>query len=392
MENTNTTFRLVAKTSQGLEEVLSDELRVLGAQNIEVQNRAVLFDGDKAMIYRTNYHLRTAISVLKPIGEFVANDEDQLYKEIGNINWDDYMTVNDTLSVSAVTFGSLFTHSKYASLKVKDAIVDQFRTKEGIRPNVDVQSPNLKIHLHVVQNKCSLFLDSSGDTLFKRGYRIKAVEAPINEVLAAGMIKLSGWEMDCDFFDPMCGSGTMLIEAAMMAYNIAPGTYRKRFGFEGWNDYDADLFSDITEESFGEIEFEHKIYGSDMSPEAVEIATENIKEAFLTKKIAIKQQDFFDIKKSSEKCIIVTNPPYGERLQSDDLKSFYQQIGDKFKQDFSGYTCWLIGSNVNALKFIGLRPDRKIKLFNGPLECSFRKYSVYDGSKKGKYKNIEHKE
>lgn len=389
LKDSNSTFRLVAKTSQGLEEVLADELRVIGAKNIETQNRAVLFDGDKAMIYRANYHLRTAISILKPLAEFTANDEDQLYKEIGKISWNEYMTVDDTLSVSAVTFGSLFTHSKYASLKVKDAVVDQFRSREGRRPDVNVQSPNLKIHLHVIQNKCSLFLDSSGDTLFKRGYRIKAVEAPINEVLAAGMIKLSGWKKDCDFFDPMCGSGTMLIEAAMLAYNIAPGTYRKRFGFEGWNDFDADLFSDITEEQFDETVFEHKIYGSDMEQEAVDITNENIKEAFLTKRITVKKQNFFDIKPSLNKSIIITNPPYGERLQTNDLKVFYQKIGDKLKLDFSGYTCWLIGSNTSEMKFIGLRPDRKIKLFNGPLECSFRKYSLYDGSKKGKYMNTE---
>jgi len=376
-------FRLVAKTFQGLEGVLAEELKGIGAKNIEERKRAVLFDGDNSMMYRANYHLRTALNILKPIFEFTANNEEQLYKGVGKVNWSKYMNVNDTLSVSAVTFGSLFTHSKYVSLKVKDAIVDQFRRQTGVRPNVDVKSPDLKIHLHISQNKCTLLLDSSGDALFKRGYRIKTVKAPINEVLAAGMIKLSGWEMDCNFSDPMCGSGTLLIEAAMMAYNIAPGTYRKSFGFERWNDFDADLFADITEEEYGNIDFKYKIIGGDVSALAVDIADENIRNAFLSKKITVKTQDFFDMKPLKERSIVITNPPYGERLRPNDLKIFYQKIGDKLKLDFSGHTCWLIGSDISSIKFVGLKPDKKITLFNGPLECSYRKYSLYSGSKKG---------
>jgi putative N6-adenine-specific DNA methylase len=378
-------YRLVAKTFQGLEDVLAEELRGIGAENIEVKKRAVVFDGDNAMIYRANYHIRTALNILKPIFDFTANNEEQLYKAIGKIDWSKYMSVDDTLSVSAVTFGTIFTHSKYVSLKVKDAIVDQFRRKSGVRPNVDVQSPDLKIHLHISQNKATLLLDSSGDALFKRGYRVRTVKAPINEVLAAGMIKLSGWKMDCDFLDPMCGSGTLLIEAAMLAYNIAPGTYRRRFGFESWKDFDADLFAEITEEEYGNVNFEHNIIGSDISQTAVDIAEENIKRAFLSKKINIKAQDFFDIK-PSVKGIIITNPPYGERLMPNDMKVFYQKIGDKLKLDFAGNTCWVIGSDISSLKFVGLRPDRKIKLFNGPLECSYRKFTLYDGSKKDMYK------
>jgi len=385
LEKVNEVFRLVAKTVQGLEEVLADELRTIGAKNVVPQNRAVIFDGDKAMMYRANYHVRTAIGILKPIFEFQAENEDQLYKEVGKVNWSKYMTVDNTLAISAVTFGKYFDHSKYVSLKSKDAIVDQFRRKFEKRPDVDTQNPDLKINIHIANNKGTILLDSSGDPLFKRGYRIKATEAPINEVLAAGMIKLSGWKKDCDFFDPMCGSGTLLIEAAMQAYNIAPGTFRKKFGFEGWKDFDADLFEEISEESYDEVDFQHKIYGGDLSSEAIAIAEGNIKEAFLSKKISIKQQNFFDIKPKDSKTIMVMNPPYGERLKPNDLKIFYQKIGDKLKNDFAGHTAWLIGSNVEVMKFIGLSPDRKIKLYNGPLECSFRKYTMYAGSKKGKY-------
>ncbi len=389
MEELDKVFRLVAKTFQGLEEVLADELKTIGAKNVEVQNRAVVFDGNKAMMYRANYHVRTALSILKPIAEFTAENEDRLYKEISLINWGKYMDVDDTLSVSAVTFGKFFTHSKYASLKVKDAIVDQFRSKFDKRPNVDTYDPDMKIHLHIAHKKCTVLLDSSGEPLFKRGYRLKTTKAPINEVLAAGMIKKSGWNMDCDFLDPMCGSGTILIEAAMAAYGVAPGTYRKKFGFESWNDFDTDMFNEIAEETHDEnTDFKYKIMGSDISLSAIEVSEENISNAFLSKKITIKAQDFFDIKTLAHKTIIITNPPYGERLQPNDLKIFYQKIGDKLKLDFAGCTAWIIGSNMEAMKFIGLKPDKKVKLYNGPLECSYRKFSIYDGSKKNKQRDL----
>ncbi len=382
MELENEQYRLVAKTFLGLEDVLAEELVNIGAGNVEKQNRAVLFDGDKAMMYRANYHLRTAITILKPIAEFVANNEDELYKEIGRINWGNYMDVEETLSVNAVTFSKIFVHSKFVSLKIKDAIVDQFRRRQGKRPDVDTVTPDLKIHIHITENQCKLLLDSSGDPLFKRGYRIKTIKAPINEVLAAGMIKLSGWNQDCDFYDPMCGSGTILIEAAMIAYHIAPGTFRAKFGFESWKDFDADLFGEVSEESFGESDFNYKIYGSDISPVAIKIAEENIEKAFLTKKISVAPKNFFDLKPLTNSGIMITNPPYGERLQPDDLKLFYQKIGDKLKVDFTGFVSWIIGSNADVMKFLGLKPEKKIKLFNGPLECTFRKYSMYEGSLK----------
>lgn len=373
---------MVAKTFQGLEEVLAEELKNLGAKKVEAQNRAVVFHGDQAMMYRANYHVRTAISILKPIAEFDAKDEDQLYKEIGKISWVKYMSVDETLSISAVTFSETFKHSKYVALKTKDSIVDQFRRRQGRRPDVNTVTPDLKISIHIAQNHVTVLLDSSGDALFKRGYRTQTNKAPLNEVLAAGMLKIANWNGESNLYDPMCGSGTILIEAALMAHGIAPGTYRSRFGFENWNDFDADLFEEITEETPEEKDFKFTITGSDISPATIKIAESNINQAFLSKKISVKPANFYDTKPSNYPLLIVTNPPYGERLEPDDLKMFYQKIGDKLKLDYQNTDTWLIGSNLDVMKFLGLRPDKKIKLFNGPLECSFRNYSLYEGSKK----------
>lgn len=384
-ENKTDGYKMIAKTFAGLEDVLVNELTDLGAQNVKKLNRAVAFDGDKAMMYKANYFLRTALCILKPIAEFDAKDEDVLYKEISRINWNRYMSVDKTFSISSTTYSTTFTHSKYVSLKTKDAIVDQFRRRTGKRPDVDTLNPDLGIEIHISQNHVTVLLNSSGDPLFKRGYRQASVKAPINEVLAAGMILLSGWDCKSDFLDPMCGSGTLLIEAAMIAYGIAPGTYRQQFAFEKWSDFDAELFSDITEETPEAPKFNYTITGSDIMPGAVKAAEANIKAAFLGKKVNVSLRNFFDLRPQSATGTIITNPPYGERLQPDDLRIFYQKIGDKLKLDFSGYEAWLIGSNQDFMKYIGLRPEKKIKLYNGALECSFRKFSLYNGSKKDQY-------
>lgn len=385
-QSTNTEkFQLVAKTFAGLEDVLMQELTNLGATNIKKLIRAVSFEGDNAMMYRANYYLHTALCILKPIADFKAKDEDAYYKEIGRIDWDEYMSVNDTLAVSVTTNSKVFNHSQYAAQKAKDAIVDQFRRRTGKRPDVDTDNPDLRIEIHIAQTHVTVLLNSSGEPLYKRGYRQATVKAPINEVLAAGMIMLSGWNAKSDFFDPMCGSGTLLIEAAMIAYGIAPGTFRKQFAFERWSDFDADLFSDITEEAPEMPEFKYTISGCDINPGAVKAAETNIKAAFLSKKINVKMQNFFDLQPATATGTIITNPPYGERLQPNDLRIFYQKIGDKLKMDFSGYEAWLIGSNADLMNFIGLHPEQKIKLYNGALKCSFRKYTLYAGSKKDQF-------
>ena len=382
LKNSGETFNMVAKTFAGLEEVLAKELNGLGAKNVKILNRAVSFAGDKAMMYRANYRLRTALCILKPIAEFDAANEDTFYKEIGRIDWNNYLSLDQTFAIAATTHSTIFTHSQYASLKAKDAIADQFRRRTGKRPNVDTVNPDLRIEIHIAQKHVTVLLNSSGEPLFKRGYRQASVKAPINEVLAAGMIMLSGWNCQSDFIDPMCGSGTLLIEAAMMAYGIAPGTYRSEFAFEKWADFDADLFTDITDETIETPEFKYTITGSDILPGAVHAAEINIKAAFLSKKVSVSLHNFFDLRPRTNTGTIVTNPPYGERLQPNDLSIFYQKIGDKLKLDFRGYVAWIIGSNPECMKFIGLHPEQKIKLYNGQLECSFRKYSLYDGSKK----------
>lgn len=373
-------YKMVAKTFAGLEEVLAKELNGIDAENVKILNRAVSFTGDKAMMYRANYWLRTALCILKPIAEFDAKDEDTYYKEIGRIDWDEYLTLDQTFAISATTHSSIFTHSQYASLKAKDAIADQFRRRTGKRPNVNTDNPDLRIEIHIAEKHVTVLLNSSGEPLYKRGYRQASVKAPINEVLAAGMIMLSGWNGQTDFLDPMCGSGTLLIEAALMAYGIAPGTYRSEFAFEKWADFDADLFADISDETPDVPPFEHTISGSDIAPGAVKAAEINIKAAFLSKKVSVSLHNFFDLRPKN-RGTIVCNPPYGERLQPNDLRIFYQKIGDKLKMDFTGYEAWIIGSNTELMNFIGLRPERKIKLYNGALECSFRKFTLYEGKK-----------
>ncbi len=372
---------MIAKTFHGLEDVLAQEIIELGGERVQIIKRAVSFYGDNAMMYRANYYLRTAINILKPVSEFVAFDEGRFYKKIRGIDWSQYMSYKDSFMVTAVTFSDVFKHSKYIALKTKDAIVDQFRDNTGIRPSVDTQNPDIRINLHITDKKCIVLLDSSGDPLFKRGYRTKTGEAPINEVLAAGMIKLSGWDKKTPLHDPMCGSGTLLIEAALLASNIAPGAFRKKFGFMNWKDYQPHLFEKIAEGNYPHKNSNLLISGADIDDNMLTVARENIRHAGLQNIIKLSNHNFFLPSKYEEGTTVITNPPYGERLKTSDLQDFYTKIGDKFKSSFAGSSCWVIGSNIEEMKFIGLKPDKKIKLFNGPLECSFRKYSIFKGKR-----------
>ena len=383
MIESKNSFSLVATTLFGLEEILAGELKALGAENITVYKRAVGFNGDKRLIYAANLWCRTALRILMPIREFDVNNEQDLYNKISLINWQEYLDVKGTLAIDAVVNNSDLTHSKFVAQKTKDAIADQFRNKFGERPSVDLDNPSLRINIHIDKNHCTVALDSSGIPLFKRGYRQATGDAPINEVLAAGLILLSGWQKDCDFIDPMCGSGTMLIEAAMIANNIAPGNYRKMYGFMKWKDYDSALWTEILKDSYlQQTEFENEIYGSDISSRAIEIAKENIKAAGFHKDITLQVCAFDQSHPASKKGIIISNPPYGERLQQDDIIAFYKTIGDTLKKNYTGHSAWVISSDIEALKFIGLHPSRKIKIFNGQLECKFVRFDVYEGSKK----------
>ncbi|MDC1266176.1 THUMP domain-containing protein [Flavobacteriaceae bacterium] len=380
MENN---FKMVAKTLFGFEELLAKELKQLGAQAVTIGVRHVSFLGDKGFMYKSNLGLRTAIKILKPIAKFKVINENDLYTKIKAIPWENYLKSDGSLAVGATLNGETFTHSQYVSLKTKDAIVDRFRDQTGERPNVDLRFPDLKIDIHIDRHFCTVSLDSSGESLHKRGYKIATNIAPINEVLAAGLIMLSGWDGQSDFMDPMCGSGTVLIEAAMIACNIPPNLMRNEFGFERWEDWDVDLFEKIEESLLSKTrDFHHKIMGFDKSPSAVEKATQNVENAKLEDFIYIKHEDFFKTQKGGEEHLhMVFNPPYGERLDIE-METFYSSIGSTLKHKYPGTHAWMISSNLEALKHVGLRPSRKIKLFNAKLEARFSKYEMYAGTKK----------
>ena len=375
-------FELIAKTFMGLEPVLAKELTQLGAKDVKTGRRMVSFTGDKETMYRANFQLHTAIRILKPISHFTAKSADDVYEEIRKIDWTDYIGQDKTFAVDAVVFSEEFRHSKFVSYKVKDAIVDQFREKTGKRPNISVANPDIRLNIHIAEDQCTLSLDSSGESLHRRGYRQESVDAPLNEVLAAGMILMSGWQGDTDFIDPMCGSGTLLIEAALIAKNMAPGLFRKEYAFEKWPDFDADLFDDIYNDESQEREFKHHIYGYDVDVKAVNTALLNVKAAGLSSDITIKQQDFKDFTQPPSKSIIITNPPYGERISTPDLLGTYKMIGERLKHQFKGNDAWVLSYREECFDQIGLKPSIKIPLYNGSLECEFRKYQMFDGKLK----------
>jgi len=386
MKSMNRDFRMVATTMFGFEELLATELKNLGAQEVETGVRSVSFRGDKGFMYKANIALRTAIRILKPIKRFKVADEDDLYKKLMQIDWERVMTVDSTFAIGAVVNSKNFTtNSHYISLKSKDAIADYFRNKYSKRPNVDVKNPDVKIHVHIQKDLCSVSLDSSGDSLHKRGYRSSTNIAPINEVLAAGLVLMSGYTGDCNFIDPMCGSGTILIEAAMIANNIPANINRKEFGFERWEDYDEDLYYIIQDSLLKKIRSSHfKIMGFDKAPSAVVKAKENVKNANLEEFIGIHHVNFFNsMKEVFGQTTILFNPPYGERLNVD-VKEFYKKIGDTLKNGYPDSTVWFITSDFEALKHVGLRTSRKIAVKNGDLDCKFVRYDMYAGSKKAK--------
>lgn len=381
MKNDN--FYMLAKTMFGLEEILAEELKRLGAQNIKPMNRAVSFKGDKGFMYKANLNLRTALRILKPIAHFQAHDEKELYKKLCEIDWVELFDLNSTFATHATTHSDVFSHSKYASLVMKDAIADTFRNKFDKRPNVNPEMPDVSINLHIAKHTCTVSLDSSGDSLHKRGYKSNAVVAPMNEVLAAGLILLSDWNRTSDFHDPMCGSGTLLIEAALIAYNIPANIFRERFGFEGWKNFDEELWEKIKEISLDkEIHYYGRITGSDNFQKAVRISRENIENALMYENIKVTKSDFFETKVAPG-TFVLFNPPYGERIDLG-ISNFYEKIGTALKHKYQGCSVWLISSDIEDMKFIGLRPSRKIKVMNGKLECSFRKFDIYEGSKKQK--------
>jgi putative N6-adenine-specific DNA methylase len=383
----NNLFDITATTQFGLEEVLAEELRQLGARDIKVVTRAVEFSGDKRLLYAANLWCRTAIRILVPFASFYVRDEEDLYRKVSRIRWQDYLSLDQSFAINAVVSKSTFQHSLFLSQLTKDAIVDQFRHKTGQRPDVDVTRPDIRLNLHMHENELTLALDSSGDSLHRRGYRIQTNVAPLNEVLAAGLILLSNWDRHSPFIDPMCGSGTLLIEAAMMAYNIAPGLYRQdNFGFRQWPDFDRKLYEEVVAEARARRlpESDLEIIGSDIDRDYIEAARQNITQAGLEDEIRVRVRDLREAKGIGERGVVMLNPPYGERLgtEEESLNQLYKTIGDTLKTNFSGYDAYVFTGNLEAAKQIGLRTSRRIPLYNGAIECRLLKFELYRGSKK----------
>ena len=383
---------MLAKTFKGLEEVLAQELIALGANEVQLERRAVSFRGDKALLYRANLCLRTALRILVPIASFKVKDTDALYNQLKKINWSAYMQSSTTFAIDATVYSETFRNSRFVTYRVKDAIADYWLEKENQRPSVSTREPDLLINIHIGNEQVTVSLDSSGESLHKRGYRVATTEAPISEVLAAGMLLMAGWNGQSDLYDPMCGSGTFLIEAALIARNIAPGVFRSSYAFEKWPDFDADLWSDIYNDDSHERDFTHKIYGSDASFYAIQQATKNIKAAGVQKDIELKQIRIEEIKspyplpigegKGGASPLVMLNPPYGERLHSNkEMEDLYAAIGSTLKHQFAGSTAWIISSNAAAMKCIGLKPSKKYHLLNGELDCQFNKYDLFAGKR-----------
>ena len=379
-------FQMLAKTFKGLEEVLAKELVELGANNVQIERRAVSFTGDKRMLYMANFCLRTASRILVPIAQFKARHTDDIYEQVKQIDWSEYMTTKMTFQIDATVYSDYFRHSQFVTYRVKDAIVDWWMERGGVRPSVKLTNPDLYLNVHIGGDIVTVSLDSSGESLHKRGYRVANTQAPINEALAAGMLLLAGWNGQGDFYDPMCGSGTLLIEAALIARNIAPGIYRKGFAFEKWANFDADLFEDVYSDDSREREFTHKIYGSDAGFYAMQTAMKNVESAGLQRDIEVKQirvQELRLTEKDTDGALVMINPPYGERLAQDkDVMNLYKDMGTALKHQFSGATAWIISSNDEALKCIGLRPVKRVRLVNGDLDCWFNQYVLFKGDHK----------
>ncbi len=374
-------FKLAAKTFAGLELVLSSEIKSIGGSNVQEGRRIVFYEGDLEMIYKSNYLLRTALRVLKEIAVFQFKDIDQFYLRCREINWIKYMSVNQSFIInSTVSDSREFRNSMFASLKVKDALADYFRSKTGKRPDVDTANPEIFIHVHINRNNCSLSLDSSGESLHKRGYRTSQGKAPLSEVLAAGMLLISGWNGSTDFIDPMCGSGTLPIEAAMIAQNIAPGRFRKSYAFENWIGYNHELFEGVKSIQKGK-PFVNKIYASDISRENVLTAQTNARRARVFSSIQFQQSDIKNLKISTSNAIIMINPPYGERIVQENLNELYAMIGQQLKYHYTGNTAWILSSSKEYLKNVGLKPSTKIVLYNGSLECTFTSYPLFSGKR-----------
>ncbi len=373
--------KFVAKTYAGLEEILKEELIALGATNCQIGTRAVEFEGDMAMMYRANYFCRYALRILWQVHEFTFRDNKQFYEQIFKFPAERLMDADNTLAFSVTMSGSMFRTPLFAAQLAKDAVCDRFRDKFDQRPSVDKESPDVQFHIHIFNNHAALFLDSSGESLHKRGYRVSTHPAQISEVVAAAMVKLSGWNGECDLIDPMCGSGTILIEAAMQALNIPAGFFRENYGFEKWKNFDRRLWQRVTDEADIHDDVPVNFYGSDISARFLGMAEANVKAARLGDFIRLFRKAMRDTQPKRTPATLIFNPPYGERLDMDEIDEFYKEIGDSLKQNYAGCTAFIISSNIQAIKHIGLHPSKKTTLYNGALECKFLRYDLYAGKR-----------
>ncbi len=373
-------FEMVAKTFRGLEDVLRDELISLGARNVEMGCRMVSFSGDKELLYKANLCCRTALRILKPIVKFKASTPDELYDAVRDFQWDTLLSPDKTFSIDSTVNSAEFTHSRFVTYRVKDGIVDYFNDKYQRRPSIRLSGADVQLNVHISDDIVTISLDSSGEPLNKRGYRVEQTEAPINEVLAAGIILKTGWRGDCDFVDPMCGSGTFLIEAALIAANINPGVFRQHYAFETWEDFDKELFSELYNDDSAERTPGCRIFGGDIARSAVAVAQKNIEAAGVEEFVSVECKPFSDWITPPEDGILVTNPPYGERLRTDDMTGLYRGIGSTLKNYFKGYHAWIIGYRDEYFKEIGLKPSVKFPILNGALECELREYVLFEGS------------
>jgi len=376
-------MKLIVKTLYGLEEVLASELTAMGAEKISILNRAVAVEGPKSLLYKVNYNSRVALSVLQPVAEFSIRNQKDLYNGIVSFDWDHYLDIDKTYAVAAVVNSGHFTHSGYAALVVKDAIADFFRHLTRRRPSVDPKSPDLLINLHISNEKVTISLDSTVIPLYKRGYRREQSEAPLSEVLAAGIIMLTGWKADTALVDGMCGSGTIPAEAGLIACNIAPGKFRKSFGFMRWKDYDAALFRSVKfDAEKKERKSPVKIYAADISSDAVRMANINITEARLSDTVEVSVRDFLQNPAPVSEGTLIINPPYGHRIGGEEMGKFYGDIGTVLKHNYNGYTAWILSGDKESLKSVALKPFRKFDLLNGDIECRLLGYELYQGSRK----------
>ncbi|UOR06505.1 THUMP domain-containing protein [Hymenobacter aerilatus] len=381
-------FPMTATTQFGLEEVLADELHQLGAHIERVGQRAVEFSGDKQLLYEAVLWCRTAMRILVPFAGFYARDEKALYREVGRIDWQEFIGPDQTFAITAVVNKSSFEHSLFVAQLTKDAIVDQFRNRTGQRPSVDVKNPDIRLHLHMLENEVTLSLDAAGDSLHRRGYRQGTNVAPLNEVLAAGLLLLTGWDGKKTLIDPMCGSGTLLTEAALIAQRIAPGLYHQgKFGFENWPDFEAALWESVQLDARQARLEEPQAYlaGSDISREYIDLARENVAAADLEDFIRLGVRDVAEAKAPTKETpgIVIMNPPYGERIgQESEMETLYRTIGDTLKSGFQDYDAYIFTGNLEAAKRIGLKTSRRVPLYNGPIECRLLKYELYRGTRK----------